>query len=822
MSKKEFLSNGYGRRVQQMGDPKELVDKYVGVPRQVVVNTTENRLHVMDGETPGGHPVARLDEVQYETKAEGGVVRTIVDKLSDTVSVKDFGAKGDGVTDDTAAIQAALDSGSWSVYLPKGVYICTKEINVTKEGQRIYGAGMGSGYIQPKFDRVPARVVSAVTNWTDCTTLLFKGSGDKRIRTRVRYRASAEDPQDDPLSVCLNVQAEGVRLDDFTIRLWCEAPEDLYNDSVENLGADYDVGLFIGSRGCFSAANVGVIGYHRQANIWVDSTQGLGLPRFSDENGKTYPESTGVQNGTDNYVLDRVHTSGGLWGLKIQGCKQKDDGEQRNLPYYDELLGKTTTDYRGGYGASDFLLSGCQIFGGNHHTQRRFFDMPGSPNPETDSFVGGSFYIDGYMGNQGKAIHGHRYVSCRFMSFAPFCVYLGRTARDLFLGCMIEAPQGYVRKNDGTVIGTQSESTYFGQVYLSPRHDSARFIGTFGSFFYTYSTIKSTDVIFAQDYPDSNDYTLLSARERVYLTHHLPAGSKASAYLVHGEGESSALYLGTQDEPYELSVVNITKGGSTAQLRFGSSLVKSETDKTLDGTYRQRMMDVVVTGDGSATVLFPGNTALCTQGSLDIRNTANNTNTTLAKVYTGGTLATLGPVRNLSDNAFPCGMPEYRWTNVYAASGSINTSDKREKESITEPDDAIIRAWEKVRFKVFQFRDAVAKKGADSARLHVGVVAQEVLEAFSAEGLDATRYGLLCYDKWDDEYEDVVVVDIPEVVDDEGLVVTPEKSHIEHRLVTPAGDRYGIRYEEALALECAYLRHRMKVLENRLSALESA
>lgn len=163
------------------------------------------------------------------------------------------------------------------------------------------------------------------------------------------------------------------------------------------------------------------------------------------------------------------------------------------------------------------------------------------------------------------------------------------------------------------------------------------------------------------------------------------------------------------------------------------------------------------------------------------------------------------------------GTASKRWSQVYAATGTINTSDAREKTSIVSPDDSLMRAWGKVNFKVFQFKDAVEKKGVD-ARLHVGVIAQQVIEAFASEGLDATRYGLLCYDKWDDEYEDVEVIDEPEVVAEDGTV-TPAKTHVEHRLVTPAGDRYGIRYEEALALECAYLRRELKqIKQNQWSA----
>ena len=70
--------------------------------------------------------------ITYDPAGTGAVSRTVQSKLRDVVSVKDFGAVGDGVADDTAAIQAAVNaavaaSGA-AILFPSGNYKITNEI----------------------------------------------------------------------------------------------------------------------------------------------------------------------------------------------------------------------------------------------------------------------------------------------------------------------------------------------------------------------------------------------------------------------------------------------------------------------------------------------------------------------------------------------------------------------------------------------------------------------------------------------------------------------------------------------------------------------
>ena len=119
-----------------------------------------------------------------------------------------------------------------------------------------------------------------------------------------------------------------------------------------------------------------------------------------------------------------------------------------------------------------------------------------------------------------------------------------------------------------------------------------------------------------------------------------------------------------------------------------------------------------------------------------------------------------------ADNAQDLGSSSKRWDDIYATNGTIQTSDRNEKEEIEDLSEAELRVATAIKglIKKFKFKGRVRK--------HIGVIAQDVEAAFTAEGLNASEYGLFCSDTFEDE---------------NGVTTT----------------RLGIRYEELLAFVIA-------------------
>ncbi|HCG6617818.1 TPA: phage tail protein [Vibrio parahaemolyticus] len=98
-----------------------------------------------------------------------------------------------------------------------------------------------------------------------------------------------------------------------------------------------------------------------------------------------------------------------------------------------------------------------------------------------------------------------------------------------------------------------------------------------------------------------------------------------------------------------------------------------------------------------------------------------------------------------ADNTFNMGGASNRWKNVFSTNGTIMTSDARLKTDIDDLPPELLLAVKDIRFKQFRMKDAVALKG-DGARLHVGVLAQDVIAVFESYNLDAFLYGIVCQD----------------------------------------------------------------------------
>jgi hypothetical protein len=222
-------------------------------------------------------------------------------------------------------------------------------------------------------------------------------------------------------------------------------------------------------------------------------------------------------------------------------------------------------------------------------------------------------------------------------------------------------------------------------------------------------------------------------------------------------------------------ILQISNGNSSLNSQAHCILTSNITSTTASaiGSISWALPAVSTAGLGRVAHISAGtgssHTTSTPQGYLEFAVKDTGDSTAIAKVR----LDPDGTFKSLFDNTKNLGSSSNRWAAVYAGGGVITTSDANLKQDITDLDAAELAVAKSLKglIKKFKFRDAVTAKG-DEARWHVGVIAQEVQAAFSAQGLDAHRYGMFCEDTW---------------VDDAGLTQT----------------RLGIRYEELLAFVIA-------------------
>ena len=209
-----------------------------------------------------------------------------------------------------------------------------------------------------------------------------------------------------------------------------------------------------------------------------------------------------------------------------------------------------------------------------------------------------------------------------------------------------------------------------------------------------------------------------------------------------------------------------------------------------------------LSSDGSILVLYKDGTAVGNIGSVF---TSSASRIFLANSDTGlhfnGSTEQIIPCNGTGakrDNGIALGNAFGRFTQLFANSSSINTSDQNEKQDITSLTAKELSVAKKLStlFKTYRWKDRVEEKG-DEARTHTGIIAQDIQSEFSAEGLDAYKYGLFCSDTlWEK---------------DEKVYYTKEEAPKDAEEKT----RLGVRYAELFSFIFSSIEARLTALESK-------
>jgi len=485
--------------------------------------------------------------------------------------------------------------------------------------------------------------------------------------------------------------------------------------------------------------------------------------------------------------------------------------------YYDQVLGAAVTDGRGAFGCSDVTGTALTLYATDHHSRYRRNDATGDPTTDP---AGAAMSISGM--NAAGRIQGMRFFSCRFATWEPFRIKLGRVNRLQLYGCHIES-RGACLSTTGTDVNPNDFTTpqAYGQIYASDKTRLTLLAGTSG-------TVNKT---------------WFHPTAQLSLTEFGQAGS-----VPRNRFNGRMLVNSVLANSGELGLASAS---ATDNIRFRAG---STTLATLGST------GLLLSSNITDPVISAG------AGEMDLRSASGsllrlrNGSTTVATIDTTTAILQVSTVvRPGTTNTVKLGQLGSLWSEVFAGNNTINISDGREKIQRGELTDAELRAWERVRPVVFQWSDAVAKKGADVARLSVGYIAQDVAAAFAAEGLDASRYALWCEDKlltkrtatraikrprMQTVVENVERVEIVDgvavlaldtitreapviaaaplmtadgdrILDEDGVPrihyyqVTDDVEEEFEEEVDLGETRMGLRYEQCLVFECAYLRSKL-------------
>lgn len=250
----------------------------------------------------------------------------------------------------------------------------------------------------------------------------------------------------------------------------------------------------------------------------------------------------------------------------------------------------------------------------------------------------------------------------------------------------------------------------------------------------------------------------------------------------------------------------------------------------------------LIVGDGTSTggsniALFsstspsnPGGLRLTTSGSGDFRlMLAGATQMSIAATE----LVMYQTVRPINTNVLSQGNASRVWTTIYLQTAPVVSSDARMKTPVRSMEDKELAVGRRLARELgfYKWLSSIDEKGEDLARWHTGMTVQRAIKIFEEEGLDPFAYGAVCHDVWGDEFETVDPVLLGSgryaECEEHGKPSTFEEIMEEwapeaQRQVLWAGDKYSFREPELHALMIRAIAYDQDQILGRLAALEGA
>jgi hypothetical protein len=258
-----------------------------------------------------GAGAVNASQVTYNPAGTGAVATNVQAKLRQTVSVKDFGATGDGTTDDTTAVQAAFNSGAGAVYVPSGTYLISSVEPASN--QLIYGDGATSIFKQKAGANFVRPILISAKSFVTLDSFAIDGNGNAQAAGEQNHGVFIADSTDinvynlivhDCQGDAIGVYSNNNSILSRRIRI--------QNCSIYNFGR---CGIVISGTGAFYVlidSNICRIG----TRVTTSTAGGNSIHLELDSNPPASPGYITVSNNTTD---DPITSSGIFLGLVIDG-----------------------------------------------------------------------------------------------------------------------------------------------------------------------------------------------------------------------------------------------------------------------------------------------------------------------------------------------------------------------------------------------------------------------------------------------------------------------------------------------------------------------